>query len=179
MTVTPGNYRARATGAVLCRANSGNEQVVITFQIKDPGPFDGAEINYYGSFHPNASKYTLEALETCGFEGDNLLDLSGVVRHEVELVIQDNEYQGRTYTKVAYVNRLGAIAAKNALSDAEARVFAQRMRDNIRAAKAAKGTNSPNGRPPVSKGSPHDPPRSAGRTPPSPSSSPDDDPIPF
>jgi hypothetical protein len=156
--ITPGYYRARATEAVLGRANSGYEQVVITFQITEPGEFEGAQIRYFGSFHPNARQYTVEALETCGYQGED--DLSSVTKLEVSLNVVNEEYNGKFTTKVAFVNKTGAIAVRNQLNDTEARDFVKRLGATVRAARAGRGA-SPNTSRPASKGSPHAPPRGA------------------
>jgi hypothetical protein len=159
--ISPGYYRARATQAVLGRSSSGYEQAVVTFQLTEPGEFEGALIAYYGSFHPNAEKYTLEALETCGFDGN---DLNSVTLNEVQLNVVNEEYNGKFRTKVAFVNKAGAIAVRNALSEQESRDFVRRLGATMRATRARQGT-SPNTSRPVSRGSAHDAPRSSVRTP--------------
>jgi hypothetical protein len=145
----PGTFRARATAAVLAESGNGNPQIAISFQILDEA-FAGSTIPYYGSFSKNLGKgkktpfqRTIEALRLCGWEGDDLSDLSTVTANEVSLVLDFEEFEGEKKLKVKWVNAPGGVAVKNPMNEVQAKGFAARMRGEIIAAskKIAKPAN--------------------------------------
>jgi hypothetical protein len=183
--IQPGTYQARATGAEYGVTKNGTEQVGVSFVITSSpsGQYDGAQLVWYGFFTEKTEDRTIEALITCGCT--SLATLEGVTRNEVQIVVNhEPHYQtGEPVPRIQWINKLGGIAMTTRMSSVEAKSFAAKMQGKFLALsqKLNGGGSSPNARP-VSKGSPHDPPRSTPRAPAPPpidGPSPGDDNIPF
>jgi hypothetical protein len=114
--VAAGHYRAVAvltttpdgeTFAQFGETKNGNPQVVVNFEILD-GPEAGRRIAWFGYFTEKTAQRTVESLRYCGFKGN---DLSAAVTQpldqEVQIVIDHEEYNGKTSAKVQWVNRGG------------------------------------------------------------------------
>lgn len=102
--------RACAPEAVKFGMSSNNNlQIAIAFQFTHPDDeLCGQSITWIGSFAPGkASEITLEAMENCGWKGDDVMDMTGIDANEVELVIALEWNQERTqqFDKVKFVNR--------------------------------------------------------------------------
>lgn len=133
-----GTYRARATSWVLGETSTGKEQVAVEFSLTDP-ELQGERIAWYGFFTEKTFERTIESLRACGWTGDNLEDLSGLDANEVDLVIEQETYEGKTTPRVRWVNRPGAIGVKTALAPEKAKTFAAKMKAQIRAFDASQG----------------------------------------
>jgi hypothetical protein len=115
--------RARAVEGDYGHANTGTEQVAVSFELED-----GERRTWYGYFTDKAAERTLEALTICGVT--NLETLEGIDANEVELVLRDEEYEGTVRERVAFVNRLGSggIAMKNRMGEKDKKDFAKRFK---------------------------------------------------
>ena len=133
-----GKYRAKAKEWLLTEIGANATPAVsVDFVFSDP---ELGKIIWDGWLTDAAADRTLEALRYCGWEGTDINDLQGLDANEVELVIEQEDYNGRSYPKVKWVNRAGGLAHKTPLVGDKARAFAQTMKDRIRALDAAKGT---------------------------------------
>jgi hypothetical protein len=147
-----GTYRGRAVDGGLGKAGNGNEQVAISFELLGDGPEKGLHVTWYGSFSEKAEEITFKALRACGFTGIDLTVIdnfatSGLNANEVELVIEQEEYNGKTQTKVKWVNATRGLALKTRLEPAEASSFAARMKAKLLAFDQANGAPKNNGAP--------------------------------
>lgn len=135
--IQPGNYRARATGYQFGFAETGTEQVAVTFEIVEEGEHRGQSITWFGFFTPSSSERTVEALRTCGWQGDDLSDLAGIDRNEVALVIEHEEYNGKIVVRVRWINRVGTgrVDLKRKMTDAQRIVLAKRLKGLVLATK--------------------------------------------
>jgi hypothetical protein len=132
-------YKGRAVSWGLGTTEKGNPQIAVTFVITTAGA-DLEEITWYGYFTDKTEERTIQSLRYCGWQGDDFTNLDGMNENEVELVIEDEDYQGKTYTKVKWVNRPGGSAALKApLAGNALQEFAARMRSKVRAIDAANG----------------------------------------
>jgi len=124
-----GTYKARATEAEFGFTNTGTEQVAVTFEVVEDGEFQGERIAWFGFFTEATAERTIQALRVCGWTGDDLSDLSGFDANEVELVVEHEEYQGKTTAKVKWVNKVGnRVVLKHKMSDAQRTELAKRMK---------------------------------------------------
>lgn len=149
-------YAAKAIEWGLGETSKGTEQVAVRFEILT----ENAEFNHitwYGYFSDKTVDRTIESLRICGWEGDDLTNLTGLDKNEVELVIGDEEDEdGNMRARVRWVNRPSGLALKAPLAGDKAKAFAASMRDKIRAIDAANGTprKSPPKQAPKGNGSP-------------------------
>lgn len=148
-------YVARAEQWGLGETDTGKEQVAVGFQILTQDA-DIPYITWHGYFTDKAADRTIESLRICGWEGDDLTNLQGLDKNEVELVIEDEEYDGKVRPKVRWVNRVGgSLALKAPLSGDKLKAFAASMRGQIRAYDAGTGRKAaPKPRPPVTSSAP-------------------------
>lgn len=152
-----GTHKAKVIDFEFGLAN-GKEQVALMFQIVG-GEFDGKSIPWFGYFTEKTAERTMDSLRYCGWSTDSLADLTGVTDNEVEIVVADEEYQGKVRSKVQWVNRASKLNLKDKMDANALAAFAARMRGMAVASKqklgaqskpaqgAARPTSAPNGRP--------------------------------
>lgn len=171
-----GRYRARAIQGALGTTSTGKEQVGVEFQLMDAEGNPTERITWFGYFTDKTLERTVESLRHCGWQGDDLSDLTGIDQNEVSLVIEAEEYQGNWTPKVRWVNAPGSgLALANQLDANTAKTFAQRMRGQI----IALGQGKPKAKTPAASAPPNGAQRRASSGPPSPEPPPMDDEIGF
>jgi hypothetical protein len=142
----PGDYRARAVKVQLGKAKSGNEQIGVEFELLD---FNGKRMGWYGSFSEAAFEITMKGLATAGFHGADVSDTTWVEHApEVILVIVNEEWEGKVRAKVKFINSLGGVNMKDAITGSDAKTFAARMKGRVLAYQSSAGapkTQKPNG----------------------------------
>jgi hypothetical protein len=149
------NYRARAIEGQMGFADTGTEQIAVTFEIIEEGDFEGHTITWFGFLTEATTERTIKTLIVCGWEGDDLSDLRGLDRNEVELVIEHETYNGVKRARVKWVNRpgSGAFVMKRPMTDIQKRALAQKMRGLIVTLRKQEGApRSPQSPPPPAQG---------------------------
>lgn len=128
-----GYYRARAVEWGLGKTEKGNRHVAVRFETFDAEGRPGESITWYGYFTEKTQERTLESLQHCGWEGDDITELAGIERNEVQLVVEQEEYEGKRRAKVAWVNRPGGggVAIKAPLDEAEKADFAREVKAKL------------------------------------------------
>ena len=102
-----GRYRARpvAGSAVYGETKNGKEYVFVNFTLLDEN-YPGVEIGK--EFYTTTEKgieFATKALIACGWTGKDFTDLDSVDGDkEVELVIENETYEGKTYPRIKFVN---------------------------------------------------------------------------
>lgn len=124
--------------SALGEASTGTPCVEVMFQIQGPADYYGQTIVWYGYLSEGAMKSTVKGLRACGWQGDNLEDLSTVGANQVELVIENEEYDGKTRSKVRWVNQPGG--NRVLLDPSKKKSIAAQLRGQIRAIDAENGT---------------------------------------
>lgn len=142
LTIENGTYPAIAIPeqSALGESSKGTPCVEVRFQFQGPADLYGQHIVWYGYLSENALKSTVKGLRACGWQGDNLEDLSTIGAKEVELVIENEEFDGKTRAKVRWVNQPGGGATSVPLDPAKKKSIAAMLRNQIRATEAADGT---------------------------------------
>lgn len=107
-------------------ASNGKESIAIRFEFI-AGPHVGKSIQGWFYFLDSTVERTLQTMRHCGWTGETLGDLTGMGDAEVELVIEDEEYNGKVRSKVKWVNRPSRLIVKNAMSHEAMQAFSQRM----------------------------------------------------
>jgi hypothetical protein len=85
-------------------AGTGTKQAVVTFRILR-GERAGETITWFGSMTKESWMRTLESFRYMGWKGDDLV--ASPLDQEVELEIENEEYNGKWQAKVAWVNPAG------------------------------------------------------------------------
>lgn len=130
--------KARAREWALGLSSTNKEQIAIMFDYTDPAGEAGS-ITWFGYFTEDSADRTLDSMRHCGWAGDNLGELDGLSANEVELVLDEEEYNGKVRTKVKWVNRPARLALKTQLNTNQAAAFAARMRGKVVANKQKYG----------------------------------------
>lgn len=152
----PGIYRARPLSpkATVCQASTGTYQVAAEFEILSQG-YEGERIWWYGFLTDKAMKNAVKGLRNCGWTGskwDEPIELD--TNAEVDLDIQNEEWEGKSKLKVAWVNKPGENGgAPVPLEPAQLKAFAARMNGYLLAQGGAPK--------PASKPAPKSPPRAS------------------
>jgi hypothetical protein len=132
------------------------DQVTITFKILD-GEAEGQQIAWTGYFTADTYAKTVEALRNCGFKGDDLLKLHDqTLDQEVSLVIESEEYKGKMYPRVRWVNRPGGgggMRGATPMKGDELRKFAAMMKARVKGIPEVAGERpAPKVEPPLEDG---------------------------
>ncbi len=136
-----GQYKARATEVMLGKSKEkGTPFVGVLFKIVE-GPHEGETLKWDGWLTDKTAERTIEALQICGWKGDDLSELSkgmnGVDGNEVTLVVEMETFDGREYPRVKWVNRSGSRKLQGTTMDvAEAAAFGARFKGLAMATRA-------------------------------------------
>ena len=175
--IPEGHYRAVAVPvdtdmgnvwAQFTTAKSGNDQVVIVFELLD-APYTGRRLTWFGTFTKDTVERIFKSLRYCGFKGDDLMSLPEQAIHcEVSITVaQSTGEDGVTRNKVEWVNQAGGGGIKIAkpMAQNDLRTLAARLKSvakgvpEVAGKKAERTTPAPSGRtPPPSNGSAWDEP---------------------
>lgn len=131
--------KGRAIGNVVLGTSMLKGTPFIEFYLEcTDGENKGARGRYTGYFTEKTQERTIEALQTCGWSGDDLSEFSdgelhGLDTNEVELVWELESYEKdgetRTAPRVAFINRIGGyLNVENAMTTSAAALFGEKMR---------------------------------------------------
>lgn len=98
------------------------------------GPQKDQSIQWFGFFSDACFDRTIQSLRHCGWKGDDVSDLTGIDAHEVDIVVEHDEYQNKVTPKVRWVNQAGGGAG---MSPSQAADFAQSIKSRIAGMKSA------------------------------------------
>lgn len=128
MSELNGTYRARAREWAFGMSKSGTPYIAVAFEILEESA-DGHRITWYGYLSEKPSKRTMEAMRYCGWDNDDVTAPTGLNANEVELVIKPETYEGKTHSKVQWVNRVGGLGLKvDEVDEAQRRAIAASMK---------------------------------------------------
>jgi hypothetical protein len=129
-----GRFRAKALEGDYGTANTGTEQVAVLCELEG-----GTRLTWYGYLSEAAVDRTLEALQIMGVT--DLETLAGLGSQEFEAVVDEEEYNGKTSTRIKFINRLGSggVALKSRMSDAQKKGFASRFKGKFLALQQKSG----------------------------------------
>jgi len=144
MQIPNGKFLARAKTWVLAEIGEKETPAVsVEFVLSESaGEYAGLAVTWDGWLTDASYQRTVESLRHCGWEDQDIGDIQGLDK-EVELVIESEEYEGRTYPRVRWVNKPGGVHAKPPMSPERKKSFAAAMSEKIRAFDAAKGRPAP------------------------------------
>lgn len=141
MSIEPGAYQGcRAKKAEFGHASTGTEQIGVEIQVSD-----GNRITWYGFCTDASIENTVKALRVMGCQFPNgpdglpdITNMAGLGTTEFDIVVVKDVYNGKTRTKVQYINEPGGggPAMKSTMDDAKKLDFRQRMAGALLKAKA-------------------------------------------
>jgi hypothetical protein len=113
----PGTYKATVSAHAISETRTGDPQAAVTFDFEADGRSE--TMTWYGSFKEGkAREITIKSLLVCGLKGNNPAGPLEIGR-EVSIVIEDEKGQdGKTRSKVRWVNALGGV--RNAIDQSVA-----------------------------------------------------------
>lgn len=156
--IDAGKHRARAREWAFGKAGTGTYQIGVLFDLLD---LPGETIQWFGSFTEKSEKHTLKGLRAMGWQGSDLTELDcnmgGLEQLEVVLVVEHEEYNGETRSKVRWVNPAGGVGMANPLDQGGLKSFAATMRARIVALDPASAKAKAPPKPPVRR-APEPPP---------------------
>jgi hypothetical protein len=129
--IEPGKYMATLESHSITENKKGDPQVAAVFSFRNAaGP---QKITWFGGFSEAGRQYTIKNLITLGLKGNNPAGNLEIGK-QVEIVIDNETFEGKTRAKVKFINGPGAARnvipqdlAKAKLSALEGAVMAARM----------------------------------------------------
>lgn len=137
-------YRGKAKEWTMSLSSTDKPMLVVLFDILTEGASEKS-LTWRGFFTELTTDRTIEALRFMGFEGDDLSQLEGLDRNEVDLVVEDEEYtdsesgEVKTSAKVQWVNKPRALSVKTVLEGDGLKSFAAQMKAAFRQVDASNG----------------------------------------
>lgn len=139
-----GTYIARSIEHAFGRTSGGKHQVAVRFEITQDGPAKGRRPTWYGYFTDKTRDRTFESLEAAGWDGESLADMNGLGSCDCAIVIDHEEDQeGMLRERVRWVNRIGGLALKEELSQADVLALDRSLKGDLLAWKSSKKNQAP------------------------------------
>ena len=123
--IPEGTYRAKVSSQPeWSYTKNGGETIALMLCIVD-GEYKGSHLRWNGYFSPKVEARTLESLRYMGWTGNDIMDM--ILDQDVDIVIEHETYNNKTYAKIRWINNPNAIKAANPMSDDQRRMFAAKM----------------------------------------------------
>lgn len=108
ITVPDGRYIGRAKSWGFGVASTGTEQIGASLEIEE-GEYTGKRLPWYGFLNSEENaKRTMKAMRVCGWDGVGpVTKAQGLDKNKVEIVVENDEYNGEVRSRVAWVNAIG------------------------------------------------------------------------
>lgn len=106
------------------------------------GPQAGQKITSFLYFGDNSIDRSVESLRICGFKGDDIDQFFGQrPENEVSIVVEHEEYDGKTRAKVKWINKPGGggLVLQKRLAGADLKKMSARMKQRMKAAPVYEG----------------------------------------
>jgi len=112
-----GTHRARPIAAVLTKTQGDTQRAHIFIKFGLSERIDDC-LGWQGYFGDNIDKggkslteRTMDVMKLCGWRPEHARDLSRIAPdHEVEIVVQEEEYRGESRLKIRFVQEVGTAA---------------------------------------------------------------------
>ena len=125
MTIAAGTYKGRGvTGSEQYGTTSkGNDQIVLDIDLVELG----TRVSTFLVFSDNSAAFSIDRLRALGWEGNDLLNLVGIDRNEVDVLVKYELYQGEQKMKVEIMTGGGRVTLQDQMNDTGKRAFAARF----------------------------------------------------
>ena len=131
-----GTYRARAIEADLRVSKNGNEMVVVNFHVES----ERSNLTWFGTFASSrGANVALRALRAMGWTGDDITDLSGCTKNDVDLVVEMEVWEGESRAKVKGVNAPSKGVVGESMDAARKAAFRDRIKGQMALLDSAEG----------------------------------------
>lgn len=129
--IEPGIYRGKAVAGSeqYGQTSNGNDQIVLDLQLDT-----GDTVSTFLVFSDKAAQWSIKRLRALGWEGDNLGDLTGIDRSEVDIEVKYEEYKGELKMKVQIVAG-GTVTLENQFDAKEKKAFAAKYAKMVQSSK--------------------------------------------
>lgn len=154
MALTPGKYLARCSDYGFGATQANLPQIVLQFDFKNNLGED-TQYLWQGSLKPGtATNITMAVLKALGFDKTKhqLIDLAdgaqtGVLdlTREVEITVEEEHYQGKTYMRITRVAKPGGLIEQRRVTKDEAAEMLRRLESVQPATPAAPTAAAPTG----------------------------------
>jgi hypothetical protein len=105
--INPGKYTAIAREWKLGETDNTHTPFIgVQFELLDES-VAGVTMNWSGWLSDAAIDRTLESLRACGWRGKDISDLTGIGDRRVTVTVDNEEYKGKTFPRIKFVNMLG------------------------------------------------------------------------
>lgn len=138
--VPAGFYKGRAIegSEQYGTTTNGNDQILIDVEV----PALERNFTVFLVFSDAAAQYAIDKLRACGWEGDDVSNLAGIGKNEVDIAIKYESYQGKERMKVDIYAGGGRFTLENQMDDKQKRSFAARMKSMMKGG-ASNGAATP------------------------------------
>ena len=134
--IPAGTYDAEVISDALFSNSSkkGSPQVAASLRT------EAGDITWIGYLSDRALPYTEANLATMGYDGESAASIKGA---KVQIVVEHEEYDGKTQARVAFINEAGGgLARFTPMSTTEESLVKARLKAAALARKAAKGAQN-------------------------------------
>lgn len=146
--IEPGYYKGRAVAgsAQYGLTQNGGDQIALDLDI----PATGRVLTTFLFFSDAAAPYAVERLRACGWTGDDITNLVGIDRNEVDIQVKYEMYKGEEKMKVDIATGGGGrVKLNSTMDERQKRGFAARMKSVL-----AGGSKPANGAAPARQAAP-------------------------
>jgi hypothetical protein len=114
--IMPGEYTGKVTDYGISETKAGMPQVFIKFTFNE----NGKSLTWFGGLSSDkALDFSGKNLIRCGFRGTDLTVLANGVaanalntNKDLQLVVENETYEGKTRTKIKFINEIGGVQSK-------------------------------------------------------------------
>jgi hypothetical protein len=121
--IQDGRYQAKIVNYEIALTKAGDPQVIVNFEFEYEG--NPTRLRWYGSLKETQRERTIDTLILCGLKSNDLKVLATGVQdgitpaldltREFQIVVENQDNNGKTFTKIRYVNASGASKFKNVI----------------------------------------------------------------
>lgn len=117
--ITPGDKIGKPQAARFIKSRAGTLGLEISFQFEEKSTGNEEVLNWVGWLSSGAMEYTMDTLvNVLGFNGNDSCKEDGTLSDpqalaylkDVKLVVELETYEGKTFPKIKWVNRIGGSA---------------------------------------------------------------------
>lgn len=131
MILAPGKYLANCKAWQVGRSKNGTEQIELIMHVAQNDPCveaRGSWIRAFLYFSEATEERSVGSLEYLGWDGTTPIQLDP--SRTVEIVVEDEVYDGQARAKVKWINRVASaeVITEDKMSDREQLAFGQRLR---------------------------------------------------